>query len=149
MAAPVYHFRSTPLQAVITYFMCFMYTVILLRTLRPIIFNPSVSPNGAKDRSYHQSYGIQLANLVNRSFNEARFPENTKVAQNVPVYKKSSNLDKSNCRTVSLLPVMSKIYERDIYEQLLQHSTPFFMLLDQVMAVIILFSKLLKIGSVS
>jgi len=32
-----------------------------------------------------------LASLVNRSFNEASFPENMKVAQVVLVYKKSSN----------------------------------------------------------
>jgi len=56
MAAPVYHFRSTSLQAVTTYFIGFMYTVILLRTL--IIFNPRISPNGNMDCSYHQSNGI-------------------------------------------------------------------------------------------
>ena len=64
--------------------------------------------------------------MVNRSFNEASFPENIKVAQVVPVYKKSSNLDKSNYRPVSLLPVMSKIYETAIYKQLLQHFNDIF-----------------------
>ena len=35
-----------------------------------------------------------------------------------PLHKKNSNLDKENYRTVSNLPVISKIYERAIHEQL-------------------------------
>ncbi|XP_053392274.1 uncharacterized protein LOC128554958 [Mercenaria mercenaria] len=44
-----------------------------------------------------------------------------KVAQVAPIYKKKSTLDKGNYRPVSLLPVKSKIFERAIYTQLLEH----------------------------
>ena len=35
-----------------------------------------------------------------------------------PLHKKNSNLDKENYRPVNILPVISKIYERAINEQL-------------------------------
>jgi hypothetical protein len=44
-----------------------------------------------------------------------------KVAQVVPIHKKNSILEKSNYRPVSLLPVMSKVFERAIYKQLMDH----------------------------
>ena len=94
-----------------------------------------------------------IANLVNMSFNEASFPENMKVAQVVPVHKKSSNLDKSNYRPVSLLPVMSKIYERATMSSycniIMIFETLFLVPLYHIKAVIQLIAKLLKIGKVS
>jgi hypothetical protein len=47
-----------------------------------------------------------------------KFPEKLKEAQVVPCYKKSNALDKSNYRPVSILPVISKFFERAINDQL-------------------------------
>ena len=47
-----------------------------------------------------------------------KFPENLKEPQVVPCYKTSNALDKSNYRPVSILPVISKFFERAINDQL-------------------------------
>ena len=42
----------------------------------------------------------------------SKFLDNAKYAMVTPLHKKNSNLDKENYRPVSILPVISKIYER-------------------------------------
>jgi hypothetical protein len=59
-----------------------------------------------------------ISELVNKSISLGKFPEKLKVAQVVPCYKKSNALDKSNYRPVSILPVISKFFERAINDQL-------------------------------
>jgi len=55
-----------------------------------------------------------ISYLVNRSLNECNFPESMKKAQVVPIHKKKSTLDKGNYRPVSLLPIISKVFEREL-----------------------------------
>ena len=61
-----------------------------------------------------------LTDMINRCIDQSIFPGNKKT-QIVPIHKKNSILDKSNYRPVSLLPVMSKVFERAFYEQLMSH----------------------------
>ena len=46
------------------------------------------------------------------------FPQNLKLADITPVYKKNDPLDKTNYRPVSILPVVSKIFERIMQKQI-------------------------------
>ena len=47
--------------------------------------------------------------------------------QNVrPIYKKVNPFDKTNYRSVSILPLLSKIYEWVIYKQVSNYFEPFF-----------------------
>ena len=46
------------------------------------------------------------------------FPDSLKTANITPVFKKDSRTDKTNYRPVSVLPNLSKIYERLIYNQI-------------------------------
>ena len=46
------------------------------------------------------------------------FPDSLKFANITPVFKKDSRTEKTNYRPVSILPSLSKIYERLIYNQL-------------------------------
>ncbi|XP_053405193.1 uncharacterized protein LOC128558918 [Mercenaria mercenaria] len=62
-----------------------------------------------------------LSVLITKCTELSTFPENMDVAQVAPIYKKKSTLDKGNYRHVGLLPVTSKIFERAIYTQLLEH----------------------------
>ena len=62
-----------------------------------------------------------LTTLVNRSIQSNTFPNSMKVADVVPVHKKNSTLEKGNYRPVSLLPITSKLFERAIYTQLIEH----------------------------
>ena len=49
--------------------------------------------------------------MVNHSFRTSEFPYPLKLAQVAPIHKKNSTLVKGNYRHVSILPVISKIYE--------------------------------------
>ena len=55
-----------------------------------------------------------ITDMVNLSFQSSTFPDSLKIAQVVPVHKKNSTLDKGNYRPVSILPIVSKIFERSI-----------------------------------
>ena len=48
----------------------------------------------------------------------AKFPNCLKLASNTPVFKKNAHTSKNNYRSVSVLPVISKIFERIICNQL-------------------------------
>ena len=54
----------------------------------------------------------------NHSINNSTFPQQLKWADVKPVFKKNSRTDKENYRPVSILPNVSKIYERCLYKQL-------------------------------
>ena len=58
----------------------------------------------------------------NRCLEESLFPDNMNFAQVVPVHK-NNVLDKSYNRPVSVLPIVSKVFERAIYMyvQLMDH----------------------------
>ena len=60
-----------------------------------------------------------LTKLVNDSFlNSRKFPSNLKLADITPTYKKNDPLAKENYRPVSVLPVVSKIFERLMQQQI-------------------------------
>ena len=46
------------------------------------------------------------------------FPDELKLAEIIPAHKKNSTTDKSNYRPISLLPVISKVFERLIIKQI-------------------------------
>ena len=65
-----------------------------------------------------------FANFIVQSFNkciiDGKFPDRSKNAGVSPVFKKGSHNDKTNYRPVSILPSLSKIYKRLIYNQINQ-----------------------------
>ena len=46
------------------------------------------------------------------------FPSDIKLGNITPIFKKDDPLDESNYISVSILPSLSKVYERIIYNQL-------------------------------
>ena len=54
------------------------------------------------------------------------FPDSLKRAQVTPVFKKAENLSKENYRPVSILPCLSKIFERVIENRLNEYSEGIF-----------------------
>ena len=54
--------------------------------------------------------------MINKSIDGGIFPDCLKMA--VPVYKNADNLKKENYRPVSILPCLSKIFERVMADQL-------------------------------
>ena len=59
-----------------------------------------------------------LLNLVNQSFLDQSFPDELKHADVTPVFKKGDSTSAENYRPVSVLPVVSKIYERLMQSQI-------------------------------
>ena len=62
-----------------------------------------------------------IADLINFSVATSQFPDRLKQANVVPVFKKKDPLDKQNYRPVSILPSISKLFERTINDQLSAH----------------------------
>lgn len=59
-----------------------------------------------------------LSHLINSSFVTGKFPDKLKISKVVPIYKKGDKKEVSNYRPISLLPTISKVYERVVYNQL-------------------------------
>ena len=59
-----------------------------------------------------------ITSLVNLTIECSEFPDSTKIVMVTPLHKINSNLDKETYHRVSILPVISKIYERAINERL-------------------------------
>ena len=59
----------------------------------------------------------QICYLLNISLTTCTFPSFLKYAEICPIHKKGNNLDVSNYRPVSILPSMSKIFEKEIVNQ--------------------------------
>ena len=55
---------------------------------------------------------------INRCIDEGKFPSNLKNADVTPVYKKVDRLLKGNYRPISILPTLSKVYEKILYQQI-------------------------------
>ena len=68
-----------------------------------------------------QSLDIYLPYLtksINYTINEGKFPAELKHSEVIPLFKKEDPLKKENYRPVSLLPHLSKVFERMIYKQI-------------------------------
>ena len=60
-----------------------------------------------------------LAHISNLSFANGIFPNELKIANVVPIYKGNDEMEFSNYRPVSVLPVFSKLLERLMYNRLI------------------------------
>ena len=63
----------------------------------------------------------KFTNCINNSLSEGLFPDSLKRASITPVQKKSDPPDKENHRPVSILPLLSKVYGRAIFNQLSEY----------------------------
>ena len=59
-----------------------------------------------------------LTTLINQSISQSKFPDCLKIAKVVPIYKKDDKKLFSNYRPISLLPSISKVFEKVISSQL-------------------------------
>ena len=66
-----------------------------------------------------------LSNCINKSVETGYFPDSLKEANITSIFKKDDPLDESNYRPVSILPLISKVYEILIYNQLSEYTESF------------------------
>ena len=64
------------------------------------------------------AYLPYIIDSINYSLRESTFPEKLEHSEVIPVYKKRDPLKIENYRLVSLLPYVSKVFERIIYQQI-------------------------------
>ena len=62
-----------------------------------------------------------LLNIINNDINNCNFPNELKLADITPVLKKGDSTNAKNYRPVSVLPPVSKIYEKLMYKQIFSH----------------------------
>ena len=62
-----------------------------------------------------------LKNLVNLSYETKTFPDQLKIAIVKPIHKKGDNNDPAQYRPISILPILSKIFERSAVDQLMDY----------------------------
>ena len=61
--------------------------------------------------------------IINQSLTTGIFPDRLKIAKVIPIFKKDSKKLIKNYRPISVLPVISKIFEMAIHEQLCDYFT--------------------------
>ena len=59
-----------------------------------------------------------LCKIVNQMFSDAVFPESLKIAKVIPIYKKGDANSLENYRPISILPSVSKVFEKIMYNQI-------------------------------
>ena len=65
-----------------------------------------------------------LTNCINNSLSEGSFPDSLNIT-NIILHKKSDPLHKENYKPVSIFPLLSKVYERAIFNQLSEYMQKF------------------------
>ena len=61
--------------------------------------------------------------IINQCINTGIFPDKLKVAKVVPILKGNDATISSNCRPISILPIISKVFEIIIFNQIHEHFT--------------------------
>ena len=72
-------------------------------------------------RGAHLELSVPFAKLINECFIQSTFPDLLKCAELNPIYKKSDSLQKGNYRPVSVLTIISKLYESVMNDQMTEH----------------------------
>ena len=62
-----------------------------------------------------------IASLINKSITSGTFPNQLKCAKVYPIFKGGSKSDPSNYRPISILPTISKIFEKHVNKHLMNY----------------------------
>ena len=101
----IFSFQPTDLESVIR-------EILLLNTSKATP-KDSIPPNIIKE--YYDIFAYKIFIDFNFSVNFGTFPSNQKLADISPVFKKGGHLVKSNYRHASILPALSKFFERLLF----------------------------------
>ena len=63
-------------------------------------------------------FAVIICKYFNESLEKSKFPDCLKLANVTPVFKKGARTSENNYRPVSILPILSKLFERLISKQL-------------------------------
>ena len=102
----------------------FFFCPVLPQDVKIVILNlkskkPSINSYGIDVLKYLSNViSPVLASLINRSVTSGTFPQSLKLAKLIPLPKPGLKTDANNYRPISILPVLSKIFEKIMYKQL-------------------------------
>ena len=74
-------------------------------------------------RSCHNIIVPVLVEMINKSLSEGCFPDALKMARVIPLYKSGKRTSIENYRSISILPTISKIFERIMFDRLYWYFT--------------------------
>ena len=66
-----------------------------------------------------------LSNIYNNCKHDNQYPLSLKAADVTPIHKKDEKTAMKNYRPVSLIPIVSKLFERNMYDQILEYMNNF------------------------
>ena len=69
-------------------------------------------------------FSFILHHNFNNSLSSNKFPKYFKKADITPIFKKDEHFLKTSYRPISILPTVSKIYERRLYDQINEYFQP-------------------------
>ena len=70
---------------------------------------------------FGQTLSPSIAALINKSILTGKFPDKLKIAKVFPIHKSGSKSDPCNYRPISILPTISKIFERHVNRHLMSY----------------------------
>ena len=97
-----------------------VYENTILKYLNKLSDNKATGLDGISSRFVRDSASIitcPLTHIVNLSIIQGSVPDDLKSARVIPLYKKNDKTEVGNYRPVSILSIISKIFERVVYDQ--------------------------------
>ena len=97
------------------------------RLLQDLVVSKACGPDGLSARILREcanELAVPLCKIFRMSLRKGIFPEQWAEANIVPIFKKGSRRDPANYRSISLLPLCAKIFEKIVSDQLYQYAQP-------------------------
>ena len=98
--------------------------VVQLHKLNPKKSCPAGSLPTKLLKEHFDVFGVQLQNLINNSLVTGVFPNELKMGESSSLFHSEDSLIKKNDRPITVLPAVSKVYERIIQDQIIPFMEP-------------------------
>ena len=94
-----------------------------------ISLNPSKAPGPDKIptlvlKNQANILSPSITQIFNKSLAQGKLPPSWKKANIIPIHKKGSKFQATNYRPISLLPIISKVLERCVYNKIIEYIIP-------------------------